>query len=87
MAEAKRLGEMLKKSDKLTVIGATTAPQAQLPRFRQVSGATFPILYGLSESTLDAYGIRYSPALVVLGPDGSVIGRTEGDIAKALDEG
>lgn len=75
---------MLNKHDNLVVVGATQAPQSALARFREETGAAFPILYGVSDGTLEAYGIRGTPSLVLLAADGSIAGRSEKDVAAAL---
>ena len=78
---------MQTKHPNLVVVGATKAAAGDLAKFRADTGATFPILTGLEQKTLDAYFVSGMPAMRVLGPDGVVVGSSPDAMRKALGDG
>ena len=75
----------LEEEDNLIVVGATLSPLSELAEFREATGASYPILHGLSKDTWDAYEITGVPSIVVLHADGTVAGRDEGTIDKCIE--
>jgi hypothetical protein len=77
---------MRSKHDNIEVVGATASDDLDaIQAFRTKSGADYPILYGMSAETAQAYGVKDYPYFVVLESDGSIAGSGEAVLEHALE--
>lgn len=67
------------------MVGATEAAAADLAKFRDRSGATYPILHGLSADSKTAYGVTSYPSVRLLAKDGTIAATDEAGIKKILE--
>jgi hypothetical protein len=76
---------MQRTNTRLETVGLTeSTDRAAIDAFRSDTGATYPILYGLSTETKAGYGVEKAPSLRVVDGQGRVVGDDEDDLKTAL---